>query len=155
MIFGKFWRAQGFPKSSQNVKKIAKRLKKLKIKKTHVCKHNFFSNFVRFSFPKCYQNLCFFVIFSKMRISRKSCSRRGEIAILQATSFQKRSKIDAKTQSKKASKKKRLKNRFRPTWIDVLRGHMASSSPWNDVHGAQAGKVHWNDRCSPRELRST
>ena len=157
-IFRDFWQVlegPGLPKIEPKCQKIAKRLKKLKIKKTHVCKHNFFSNFVRFSFPKCNQNQCFFVIFSKMLISRKSCSRRGEITIFQARIFQKTIQNRCWDAFEKCIEKKHWKNRFWPAWDGVLDDHTASSSPWNGVRGALAGKMHWNDRCNSRELRST
>ena len=42
VIFGNFWRAQGFPKSSQNVENLPKKFKKIEIKKTHAFEHIFF-----------------------------------------------------------------------------------------------------------------
>ena len=64
-ILVNFWRAQGLPKSSQNLEKSEKKRWKIEVKKTTCFQHNFFSIFLNFGVQKQNQNQALFANFSK------------------------------------------------------------------------------------------
>ena len=104
----------GGPGASPNRPKIAKNLKK-NWKNRNWKNTSFliprFSNFLHFGLRKRSQNQGFFVTFSKTSILRKSCSRRGEIAIFHVSSFR-------KTIKNRCQHRPRKKHRKNPSKID-------------------------------------